>query len=58
MHCPKCNQEVSTHTNGLNQTGLILFIVLLLFCLPLCWIPFSVDSCKKHICNNCGMPLE
>jgi len=34
---------------GLNQTGLIAFILLLFFCFPLCWIPFIVDSCK-------GMP--
>lgn len=31
---------------GLNQTGLIVFIILLLVCLPLCWIPFLIDSCK------------
>lgn len=31
---------------GLNQTGLIVFIVLILLCLPLCWIPFIVDSMK------------
>jgi hypothetical protein len=31
---------------GLNQTGLILFIVLLVVCLPLCWIPFIMPSMK------------
>jgi hypothetical protein len=31
---------------GLNQTGLIVFIVLLLLCFPLCWIPWLVDSMK------------
>ena len=31
---------------GLNQGGFILFIVLLFVCLPLCWIPFIIDSCK------------
>jgi hypothetical protein len=31
---------------GLNQTGLIAFILLLILCLPLCWIPFLIDSCK------------
>lgn len=31
---------------GLNQTGLIVFIILLLVCLPLCWLPFLIDSCK------------
>ncbi|MDP6958643.1 MAG: hypothetical protein QF645_07490 [Planctomycetota bacterium] len=31
---------------GLNQNGFILFLVLLFFCLPLCWIPFLIDSMK------------
>lgn len=37
---------------GLNQNGLILFLVLLFLCLPLCWIPWLVDSCKAE------QPLE
>ena len=31
---------------GLNQNGMILFIILVLVCLPLCWIPFVMDSMK------------
>jgi hypothetical protein len=31
---------------GLNQTGVIVFILLILLCLPLCWLPFLIDSCK------------
>ena len=31
---------------GLNKNGVVLFIILLLLCLPLCWIPFLVDSMK------------
>jgi hypothetical protein len=31
---------------GLNQTGLIVFIILVVVCLPLCWIPFLIDSMK------------
>lgn len=31
---------------GLNQNGVILFIILLLVCLPLCWIPFIIDGMK------------
>ena len=31
---------------GLNQTGLIAFILLIVICLPLCWLPFIIDSCK------------
>ncbi len=31
---------------GLNQTGVIVFIILLLFCLPICWIPWLIDSMR------------
>jgi hypothetical protein len=31
---------------GLNQTGVIVFVILLVGCLPLCWIPFVVDGMK------------
>ena len=31
---------------GLNKNGVIVFIILILVCLPLCWIPFIVDSMK------------
>jgi len=33
---------------GLNQTGLIVFIILIVVCLPLCWIPLLIDSCKGN----------
>lgn len=31
---------------GLNKNGVILFVILLFFCLPLCWIPFLMDGMK------------
>lgn len=31
---------------GLNQTGLIVFIILLVVCLPLCWLPWVIGSTK------------
>ncbi len=59
MFCAKCQENTEVVAQGgLNSTGLILFVVLLFFCLPLCWIPFVVDSCKKHVCGKCGMPLD
>ena len=51
--CMKCG--VPTRSNGssdaaifagLNQQGLVIFIILLLVCVPLCWIPWVIDSCK------------
>lgn len=31
---------------GLNKNGVVLFIILLLLCFPLAWIPFLIDSMK------------
>lgn len=31
---------------GLNKNGVILGIILVIVCLPLCWIPFVIDSMK------------
>lgn len=58
MHCPKCNEECAVRTDGLNTTGIVLLIVLILFCFPLFWIPLVVDGCKKHVCVKCGTPLD
>ena len=33
---------------GLNTGGFILFIVLLLVCLPLCWLPWVIGGCKAQ----------
>jgi len=31
---------------GLNKNGLIVFIILIFVCLPLCWLPFVIESMK------------
>lgn len=31
---------------GLNMQGVILFVVLLFLCFPLCWLPWVMDSCQ------------
>lgn len=31
---------------GLNQKGVIVFIILLIVCLPLCWLPWVIDGLK------------
>ena len=31
---------------GLNQTGVIDFIIMFFLCFPLCFVPFLLDSCK------------
>jgi len=46
-------------SGGLNSGGWAVFIILLLFCLPLCWLPFVIGGCKEEIrrCANCGTKL-
>lgn len=34
---------------GLNQNGLILFIILIVVCLPLCWLPWIIGGCKADV---------
>lgn len=58
MSCPFCHEEAQIISSGLNNSGLILFIVLILFCIPLCWLPFVIDSCKKKICTKCGREIQ
>jgi hypothetical protein len=31
---------------GLNMVGLIVFIVLIFACIPLCWLPWVIPSMK------------
>ena len=33
---------------GLNQTGVIVSIILLIVCFPLCWLPWVIDSMKGN----------
>lgn len=33
---------------GLTSGGVVLFIVLLLFCFPLCWLPWVIDGTKAR----------
>ena len=33
---------------GLTQTGLILFIVLLVCCVPLCWLPWVIKDFRAQ----------
>ena len=43
----------------LSSGGWVLFAVLVLFCLPLCWLPFVIDGCKETVrnCASCGIRL-
>ncbi|MCA8954788.1 MAG: LITAF-like zinc ribbon domain-containing protein [Planctomycetes bacterium] len=58
--CPMCDHEGRVQTKQqMSTAGWIVFAALLLVCLPLCWIPFVVDSFKEEVrtCANCGGKL-
>jgi lipopolysaccharide-induced tumor necrosis factor-alpha factor len=39
----------------LSTGGWVLFVVLLLVCFPICWLPFVIDGCKEEVrkCPAC-----
>ena len=58
--CPFCRyQGPPVIQQQVSSGGWILFVILLLFCLPLCWLPFVMDGCKDEIrkCASCGARL-
>lgn len=46
-------------TKTISSTGVIVLVVLLLFCFPLFWLPLVMDSCKEDVrkCAACGIKL-
>ena len=57
ISCPFCQQTVEpVLQKKVSAAGWILFAVLLVFCFPLCWIPFILDACKEEFrtCVACG----
>lgn len=60
VKCPLCNHEGPlVVTKQLSTGGWVLFGVLLLCCLPLCWIPFVTEGCKQETrkCFACGRKI-
>lgn len=58
--CPFCHRQgPPIITKKISTSGWILFIVLLLCCFPLCWLPFVMDGCKdeERKCAGCGTKL-
>ena len=54
--CPFCQNEGPPATE--KELNTLMFVLLLLFCLPLCWLPF-LNSMKKDVrkCAACGTKL-
>ncbi|TYQ14642.1 UNVERIFIED_CONTAM: lipopolysaccharide-induced tumor necrosis factor-alpha factor [Acetivibrio alkalicellulosi] len=57
VHCS--SEEYPIIKKKISGSGWVLFIVLILFCIPLCWLPFVIDSCKEEemYCKGCGIKL-
>lgn len=59
-NCPFCEyQGPPIVSKKISSSGWILFAVLLLVCVPLCWLPFVLDGCKEEVrkCSGCGARL-
>jgi lipopolysaccharide-induced tumor necrosis factor-alpha factor len=60
LRCPFCGHEGVPFTKKqLSTGGWVLFAVLVLFCIPLCWLPFVIDGCQEIVrhCARCGSRL-
>jgi hypothetical protein len=58
--CPFCHyQGAPISEKKISGSGWVIFVLLLLFCLPLCWLPFVIDGCKEETrrCASCGTKL-
>ncbi|MBN1464091.1 MAG: LITAF-like zinc ribbon domain-containing protein [Paludibacteraceae bacterium] len=58
--CPFCEHDgMPIIEKKMSGTGWVIFVLLLLFCLPLCWIPFVTSGTKEEIrkCARCGNRL-
>ncbi len=58
FRCPFCQTSDPPRTvSQISQTGWILFIVLLIFCFPLCIIGLFVTE-PYRVCSSCGIRLD
>ena len=58
--CPYCQHEGAPMiSQRISAAGWVVFVVLLIFCIPLCWLPFVIDAFKEdeRSCASCGEEL-
>jgi hypothetical protein len=57
FRCPYCQHEGPPRIEKqISTAGWVVFVVLLIFCLPLFWIGLLIKE-DKRICAGCGTPL-
>ncbi len=55
--CPFCKASTPPIIkNQISQTGWMVFVLLLIFCFPLCWIGLFIRD-DYRVCLSCGMKL-
>ncbi|MBD3265808.1 hypothetical protein GF373_03995 [bacterium] len=60
IKCPYCQHEGEPIIKKqVAMQGWVVFIVLLIFCFPICWLPFLFDGCYEEvrICTACQCKL-
>ena len=56
--CPFCGSTAPPYEREeINSGGWVLFVVLILFCIPLCWIPLITMKDKIRHCSSCGTKI-
>ena len=57
FHCPYCNSSMPPMVQSqISSAGWAVFVILLLFCLPLFWIGLLIKE-EYRVCSSCGMKL-
>jgi predicted RNA-binding Zn-ribbon protein involved in translation (DUF1610 family) len=57
FRCPYCqSQNFPRVLQKISSAGWVAFIVLLFFCIPLCWIGLLMKE-DYRVCSSCGMTL-
>ncbi|MEW6733717.1 MAG: hypothetical protein AB1489_20485 [Acidobacteriota bacterium] len=55
--CPYCRSQALLVRNRISTAGWIVFVLLIFFCLPLCWIGLLMKE-EYRTCVGCGVKLN
>lgn len=58
FRCPYCQSPAGTYTvSKVSQSGWIVIVIMILFCLPLFWIGLFMKE-ETYYCRSCQMKLS